>query len=53
MPAEGAPRKVPFVAAKDGFHPGVQVHFDSCFQHIDNFLNVQRIAEVDGKISIL
>lgn len=53
VPAEGAPRKVPFVAAKDGFQPGVQIHFDSCFQHIDNFLNVQRIAEVDGKISIL
>lgn len=50
--AEGAPKKVPFVAAKEGFHPGVQIHFDSVYQHIDNYLQVGRIAEVDGKVSI-
>lgn len=50
---DGAPKKVPFVAAKEGFHPGVQIHFDTVFQHVDNLLLVQRIAEVDGKISIL
>lgn len=49
---EGAPKKHPFVAAKEGFHPGVQIHFDHAFQHIDNFMLVQRVAEVDGKIAI-
>jgi uncharacterized protein (DUF342 family) len=50
---ENAPKKVPFVAAKEGFHPGVQLHFDSVFQHVDTFMMAQRVAEVDGKISIL
>jgi uncharacterized protein (DUF342 family) len=50
---EDAPKKHPFVASKDGFHPGVQLHFDNCFQHIDTFMMAQRVSEVDGKISIL
>jgi uncharacterized protein (DUF342 family) len=51
--AEGAPKKVPFVAAKEGFQPGTQLHFDNTFQHVDTFMMAQRVAEVDMKISIL
>ncbi|MFP5501107.1 MAG: DUF342 domain-containing protein [Candidatus Sericytochromatia bacterium] len=47
------PNKHPFVAAKDGFQPGVQIHFDTLFHHIDTQMPVQRIAEVEGRLSIL
>lgn len=50
---EEPPKKVPFVAAKEGFQPGVQLHFDNVFQHVDTFMMAQRVAEVDGKLSIL
>jgi hypothetical protein len=42
-----------FVAARDGFNPGVHVHFDQVFYHVDNFLPMQRIAEVNGELSMV
>ena len=46
-------RRAPFVASRDGFNPGVKIHFDVIFHHVDVFLPVTRISEVDGQISMV
>lgn len=46
-------RRAPFVASRDGFNPGVQIHFDQVNHHVDVFLPFTRISEVDGELQML
>lgn len=47
--ADGPPRLV-FVAAREGFHPGVHIYFDSVSHHVDSFSPVGRIMEREGQV---
>jgi uncharacterized protein (DUF342 family) len=49
----GGNLRAAFVAARDGFNAGVHIHFDQLFHHVDSFLPIQRIAEVNGALSML
>lgn len=49
----GTNQRAAFVAARDGFNPGVHIHFDNTSYHVDTFLPMQRVAEVNGELSIL
>lgn len=51
QPDNPVPRH-PFVASREGFHPGVQLHFDAIFHQVDSFTPVRKISEVDGQLSI-
>lgn len=46
-------RRAPFVASRDGFNPGVQIHFDTVFHHVDVFLPCTRVSEVDGQLQMV
>ena len=46
-------RRAPFAASRDGFNPGVQIHFDSVFHHVDTFLPCTRVSEVDGQLQMV
>jgi uncharacterized protein (DUF342 family) len=50
---QGGNLRPAFVAARDGFNPGVHIHFDNTFQHVDTFLPLQRVAEVNGELSMI